>query len=133
SRDELIEKFSLDRVNSSPASHDPDKLFWLQGEWMKTVPLAEKVEDVIPYLRKEGLVDDVPVHTRRRIAAVVSALGDRLKTYSDILSLGRYFFTQTVTHDPDAVKKRLRKPGVPEMLTRLDALLATIEPYEVGP
>lgn len=134
SRDELIEKFSLDRVNSAPASHDPDKLFWLQGEWMKGVPLAEKVEAVIPYLREEGLVGiDVPTHTRRRIAAVVSALGDRLKTFSDILGLGRYFFTPTVTHDPDAVKKRLRKPGVPEMLAKLDALLATVEPYEVGP
>ena len=134
SRDELIEKFSLDRVNSSPASHDPDKLFWLEGEWMKGVPLAEKVDAVIPYLRKEGLVgDDVHLHMRRRIAAVVSALGDRLKTFSDIVSLGRYFFTETVAHDPDAVKKRLRKPGVPEMLRKLDELLATIEPYEVGP
>jgi len=131
SRDELIEKFSLDRVNSSPASHDPDKLFWLQGEWMKGVPLAEKVDAVIPYLRKEGLVgDEIHMHTRRRIAAVVSALGDRLKTFSDILALGRYFFTETLTLDPDAVKKRLRKPGVPEMLAKLDALLATVEQFE---
>ena len=30
-RPELIEKFSLDRVNSSPASHDPDKLFWIRA------------------------------------------------------------------------------------------------------
>jgi nondiscriminating glutamyl-tRNA synthetase len=134
SRDELVEKFSLDRVNSAPASHDPDKLFWLQGEWMKGVPLAEKVDAVIPYLRKEGLVvDDVHLNTRRRIAAVVSALGDRLKTFADILTLGRYFFTETITHDPDAVKKRLRKPGVPEMLGKLDALLASVEPYEIGP
>jgi glutamyl-tRNA synthetase len=130
-RDELIEKFSLERVNSSPASHDPDKLFWLQGEWMKTVPLAEKVEAVLPYLRAEGLVgEEIHLNMRRRIAAVVEALGDRLKTHSDILTLGRYFFTDTVTHDQDAVKKRLRKPGVPEMLRKLDDLLATIEPYE---
>ena len=37
-RAELIEKFTLDRVNSSPASHDQDKLFWIEGEWMKTAP-----------------------------------------------------------------------------------------------
>ena len=47
-RAELIEKFSLDRVNSSPASHDPDKLYWIQGEWMKTLPLEQKVEGVPP-------------------------------------------------------------------------------------
>jgi len=133
-RAELIEKFGLERVNSSPASHDPDKLFWLEGEWMKGVPLAQKVEGVIHYLHAEGLIAaDVHLNTRRRIAAVVSALGDRLKTYSDILTLGRYFFTETLTHDPDAVKKRLRKPGVPEMLRGLDEALAKVEPFEVGP
>ena len=30
-KSELIEKFTLDRVNSSPASHDQDKLFWIEG------------------------------------------------------------------------------------------------------
>ncbi len=135
SREELIEKFSLDRVNSSPASHDPDKLFWLQGEWMKEVPLAEKVEAVIPYLRKDGLVgEEVPLaHATADRGRGLGAGRDRLKTFSDILALGRYFFTDTITHDPDAVKKRLRKPGVPEMLAKLDELLATVEPYEVGP
>ena len=43
-RAELIEKFTLDRVNSSPASHDQDKLFWIEGEWMKTLPLEQKVD-----------------------------------------------------------------------------------------
>ena len=48
-RPELIEKFSLERVNSSPASHDQDKLFWIEGEWMKTLPLEKKVEGVLPF------------------------------------------------------------------------------------
>jgi glutamyl-tRNA synthetase len=132
SRDDLIEKFSLDKVNSSPASHDPDKLFWLQGEWMKALPLEKKVDGVIPFLRAEGLVGEaVPEATRRRIEAVVLALGDRLKVFSDIVKLGRYFFTDAVTFDPDAVKKRLRKEGVPAMLRELDAVLAGAEPYDL--
>ncbi len=43
-RAELIEKFTLERVNSSPASHDPDKLFWIESEWMKTLSLEQKIE-----------------------------------------------------------------------------------------
>jgi glutamyl-tRNA synthetase len=132
-RAELIEKFSLDRVNSSPASHDPDKLFWLEGEWMKTVPLAKKVEEVIPFLRKDGLISEpTDAPTRTRIEAVLNALGDRLKVYSDILKLGRYFFTETLTYDPDAIKKRLRKEGVPALLRDLATLLATVEPFDVA-
>jgi glutamyl-tRNA synthetase len=131
-RNELIEKFSLDRVNSSPASHDPDKLFWLQGEWMKLLPLAQKLEGVLPYLVKEGLVTEpLSDAMRSRIEAVILALGDRLKVFSDILKLGRYFFSSTMTYDADAVKKRLKKDGVPALLAELDGLLASTEPFDV--
>jgi glutamyl-tRNA synthetase len=131
-RAELIEKFSLERVNSSPASHDPDKLYWLEGEWMKTVPLERKVAGTLPFLVKEGLVvEPIDGPTRARVEAVITALGDRLKVYSDILTLGRYFFTGTITFDPDAVKKRLRKDGVPTLLTELDLVLSKVEPFDV--
>lgn len=132
-RDELVEKFALDRVNSSPASHDPDKLFWIQGEWMKTLSVDQKVDGALPYLRREGLAPE-PVTTefRGKVATVVQALGDRLKTFSDILTLGRYFFTETLTHDPDAVKKRLKKDGVAKMLRELDEVLASAEPFDLA-
>lgn len=132
-RDELIEKFTLDRVNSSPASHDQDKLFWIEGEWMKTQPMDRKVHGCAEFLAHEGLVtlplDDA---TRARLETVITALGDRLKTFSDIVKLGRYFFTETLTHDPEAVKKRLRKEGVVAMLRELDEVLATVEPYDLA-
>ena len=155
SRDELVAKFSLEQVNSAPASHDPDKLFWIQGEWMKTLSPAEKVEralpyvrhaddwlawnerrgregyrseGVLPFLREPAAADDA---LRARVRAVVDALGDRLKVFSDIVRLGRYFFTDAITYDPDAVKRRLRKEGIPEVLAALDDWLATVEPFEV--
>jgi glutamyl-tRNA synthetase len=131
-RQELIEKFSLDRVNSSPASHDQDKLFWVEGEWMKRIPLESKVQGVVPFLRREGLiVGDLDAGQRSRIENVILALGDRLKVFSDILRLGRYFFTETLSYDPDAVKKRLRKDGVAAMLAELEELLAGVDPYDL--
>jgi glutamyl-tRNA synthetase len=131
-RDELIAKFTIERVNSSPASHDQDKLFWLQGEWMKKQPMERKVAGVLPYLEKEGLVKaPLDATTRARLEAVITALADRLKVFSDVLKLGAFFFTDTLTFDPDAVKKRLRKPEkVAEMLTELDQVIATTTPYE---
>jgi glutamyl-tRNA synthetase len=131
SRAELIEKFSLDRVNSSPASHDQDKLFWIEGEWMKTLPLERKVAGALPFLQNAGLVaEPVSAADRSRIEAVVIALGDRLKVFSDILKLGRFFFTEGLEYDADAVKKRLRKEGVGAMLAELRQLLADAAPYD---
>ena len=133
SRAELIEKFTLERVTSSPASHDQDKLFWIEGEWMKVLPLERKIAGVLPYLKSEGLVaEPVTDADRAKIEAVILALGDRLKVFSDILKLGRYFFTKELVHDPDAVRKRLRKNTVPAMLAELDAVLAEVEPYDLA-
>jgi glutamyl-tRNA synthetase len=132
-RPELIEKFSLERVNSSPASHDQDKLFWIEGEWMKTLPLEKKVDGVLPYLKGEGLVvEPLSASDHTRIESVITALGDRLKVFSDILKMGRFFFTESLTLDPDAVKKRLRKEGVPAMLAELDQELAQVEPFDLA-
>jgi glutamyl-tRNA synthetase len=132
-RAELIEKFTLERVNGSPASHDPDKLYWIQSEWMKRQSMDQKVAGVLPYLVREGLAVDPPDPAlRSRIESVIAALGDRLKVYSDILKLGRYFFTDEIAYDPDAVKKRLKKDGVPALLGELDALLAGTEPYDLA-
>ncbi|MFM7593720.1 MAG: glutamate--tRNA ligase, partial [Isosphaeraceae bacterium] len=129
--EQLREYFTLDRVNSSPASHDPDKLFWLQGEWMKQLPTETKVEQCIPFLRHAGLVgEEISPELRARIAAVMVALGDRLKVFGDIVKLGKFFFMDQVEFDPDAFKKRLKKPEVPRILTDVTAILEKIEPFD---
>ena len=88
---------------------------------------------MLPYLRGEGLVDEpLSDADRARVEAVILALGDRLKVFSDILKLGRFFFTREIAHDPDAVKKRLRKEGVPAMLGELETVLAEVEPYDLA-
>jgi glutamyl-tRNA synthetase len=133
SRSELIEKFSLERVHSAPASHDQDKLFWIEGEWMKTLSTEKKVQGVLPFLRREGLAaEPLSDADHARIERVLAALGDRLKVFSDIIKLGRFFFTDSLSYDPDAVKKRLRKEGVPAMLADLDQVLAQAEPYDLA-
>ncbi len=132
-RDELIEKFDLDRVIDSPAAHDEDKLFWIQGEKMRDLADDAKVDGVLPYLIREGLVGESPDEpTRQRILAVIAALSDRLKTFPDILNLGRFFFqtTDQITYEPKAVDKRLKKEGVSEILERFDAVLAEVEPFQ---
>ena len=55
-RQEMIELFSLERVNKAPASFDAKKLFAFQERYMQALPVAEKVERVLPYLQRAGLV-----------------------------------------------------------------------------
>ena len=55
-RKELIELFSLERVNRAPSSFDVKKLFAFEERYMQGLPITEKVEMALPYLTRAGLV-----------------------------------------------------------------------------
>ncbi|MCI0683216.1 MAG: glutamate--tRNA ligase [Gemmataceae bacterium] len=126
----MIENFSLERVNDSPASFDPDKLLWMAGEYMKQLPIDDKVAGVIPFLRRANLIgDEVDDALRRKIRKVIEACGDRLKVYSDVYLYASFLFRDP-EYDPKAVKQRLHKDGIREHLTAFADVLKTIEPFE---
>jgi glutamyl-tRNA synthetase len=125
----LIENFSLERVVKAPAGFDPDKLFAFQGHWMKELPLPEKVAGCLPYLVKAGLVSEpVSDAIRQKVEAVIVALGDRLKLFSDILD-ARPLFTDALSYDEKNFDKRVRKEGVPAHLRAFRAKLETVGPF----
>jgi glutamyl-tRNA synthetase len=130
--DEMIAKFSLDRVNESPASFDPEKLLWVAGEYMRQLPLEQKIDGVIPFLRKMGgLSATVDAASRVKIGRVVEACGDRLKIFSDILLYGTFFF-RAPAYDPAAVAKRLHKDGIPALIREFASVLKSVEPFEAA-
>ena len=54
SRDELVERFTLDRVVPSPATFDYEKLDWLNGMYLRALPAEEYADELVQYLRDEG-------------------------------------------------------------------------------
>jgi glutamyl-tRNA synthetase len=54
SRDELIERFSLERVSPSPAQFDYAKLDWMNGVYIRALPPEEFAHALIVYLSEQG-------------------------------------------------------------------------------
>lgn len=130
---EMIANFSLDRVNNSSASFDPDKLFWVAGEYMKVMPLDKKLEGVLPFMQKAGYIDAVPTPIQlETLGKVVVATGDRLKIFSDILLYGAPFFKANPDYDKKSLLKRVAKEGVPEILRKFSDSLAGISDFSVA-
>jgi glutamyl-tRNA synthetase len=127
----MIEHFTLDRVVKAPAGFDPDKLYSFQGHWMKELPLEKKLAGCLSYLVQAGLISEpVAPETRAFAQAVIVALGDRLKVFSDILA-ARYFFTDEFAYDEKNFDKRVKKEGVPAHLAAFRKRLETAEPFTV--
>ena len=55
SRDELVERFTLERVGSSPATFDYAKLDWMNGVYLRALPVEEYAERLLGYLREQGI------------------------------------------------------------------------------
>jgi glutamyl-tRNA synthetase len=54
SRDELVERFTLERVGASPAVFDFQKLEWLNGVYLRELAPDEYVDRLVTYLREQG-------------------------------------------------------------------------------
>ncbi len=54
SRDELVERFDLSRVQSSPAAFDFEKLDWMNGVYLRALPPDEYAHELLLYLGEQG-------------------------------------------------------------------------------
>jgi glutamyl-tRNA synthetase len=131
-REEMIRQFSLERVNRSPASFDPQKLWAFQLRYMQAVPVNEKVVLMRPYLHQAGLVaSPAPPAADQRLAQVVEAAGDRIRTAGDILDFSEFFVADnSLVFDDKAFTKRLRRPGAADLLQRFRGQLAGLDPFD---
>jgi glutamyl-tRNA synthetase len=112
SQPEMINHFSLERVNKAPASFDPKKLFAFQEHYMQLVPVPEKTALVLPFLEKAGLVSSSATGAAdARVTAIVRAAADRIKVAGDILDYAEFFqANDQFPYDESAFEKRIRKP-----------------------
>jgi nondiscriminating glutamyl-tRNA synthetase len=128
---EMTANFALERVLSAPASFDPVKLDWLAGEYMKQLPLDQRVNGCAPFLQRAGLMGEtMNPDDRTKLTQVVTACGDRIKIFSDILTYGAPFFHREPIYEPKAVEKRLKKAGAADLLRAFAKVLKTIEPFD---
>ena len=131
-REQMIEHFSLERVNRSAASFDPQKLLAFQARRMQALGVDARVERVLPFLARAGRVDDPPTAAQHaRIRQVVEAAGDRIKVAGDILDYPEFFQADgEVAYDKKAFAKRVRKDGVAPLLRGFRDSVEAVEPFE---
>ncbi len=128
---DMIANFSLETVTESPASFDPDKLYWMAGEYMAKLPMAEKIDGSLPFLRRAGLIGDaIDEATRAKLEAVFVAAGDRIKLFTDMIQYAAPILRADPKYDAKAVTERLKKPGVGDRLREYGAVLRTLAPFD---
>ena len=126
SRDELIEKFRLERVQRSGARFDEQRLLWLNGQWIRKLSLDDLYTRVEKYWPETAHAAN---DASRR--AILSLVQDRLKTLAELPLLTSYFFSEPT---PDWAmidsNKQLKKLSRNEHVELLSAAHAAIQHSE---
>ncbi|HEX6972343.1 MAG TPA: glutamate--tRNA ligase [Limnochordia bacterium] len=116
---EMIEEFSLERVTKAAAIFDLEKLLWMNGHYIRALPLDELVRRCIPFLQAAGLIGEaLDESTAAMVRGAVALEQERIKTLAEIVEGTRFFFEERITYDPASWQKVM----VPEAFGHLERL-----------
>jgi glutamyl-tRNA synthetase len=122
-RHELIDKFAWKNVQTSPAVFNPEKLLWINAEYIKASPPDAVAEALLPLLQAAGLGEQVKAVSVSWLAELVVLVKERAKTLVEMVDWVRPYFGQAVTLEEEAAKKFL----TPAIAPVLEKLLARFE------
>ncbi|WP_069469717.1 glutamate--tRNA ligase [Candidatus Marithrix sp. Canyon 246] len=111
---EMIELFDLKSVNSAASTFNPDKLLWLNQQYIKTTAAEELVE----HLQFHCQQLDIDTKNGPNLTEVIKLQAERAKTLKEMAENSRFFFTDTVELNEKAAKKHL-KPAIYDALANL--------------
>ena len=124
-RDEMVELFDIEKVHVTAARFDIKKLQWMNGEYIRRAPRETYRAKMLEKLREAGYApEEGPA-----LDMLMDQMQVRTKFWNDIPAMAAPFFTDDYPVDEKAVEKRLRKPGVKELLLDLADRFERLEPF----
>ena len=108
-REELIEKFSLEAVGKSAAAINPGKLDWLNAQYIKRIELDELVQRVQPFLEAKGYSNIDP----DLLGKALLSLRERVKTLVEMAEVSEFYFLEEIAYDEKAAGKFLNRETIP--------------------
>jgi glutamyl-tRNA synthetase len=120
SREKLVEWFDFEHVSRSPARFDPDKLRWLNQQYIKEADNERLASLTLPFLARDGCV----VGQGAPLASVVALLKERVSTIEELADAAVYFYREL---EPSTDLKQQHytveiKPALADLRLRLAAI-----------
>lgn len=113
-RDELVERFTLERVGASPATFDYPKLDWMNGIYLRELEVDAYADALVTYLREQGNEWD-----EGRIRAAAPLVQEKIGRLGEFAAFAGFLF-----HDVEPDPELLDAHVLAEAAAQLEALEA---------
>jgi glutamyl-tRNA synthetase/nondiscriminating glutamyl-tRNA synthetase len=127
-RDTLVERFSLERINASNAVFDQTKCDWFNQQYIMQLSPGQFKELCKPFIIHAELLDKGFSDKPQWLARVCALLQPRLKILSEVDKAGGFFFKEDFQIDYDAMKKSTSKETL-NMISMMLSCIMNIKPF----
>ncbi|MDW4524876.1 glutamate--tRNA ligase [Rossellomorea marisflavi] len=132
SREEFIKIFDPERLSTSSALFDNQKLTWMNNQYMKALDLDQVVALAEPHLIKAGKISGNPTAEEHEwVRRVVGLYQEQMSFGAEIVELSEMFFKDDLEYDAEA-KAVLDEEEVPEVLRAFLEEIEALENYEAA-
>ncbi|MFQ5993373.1 MAG: glutamate--tRNA ligase [Nitrospiraceae bacterium] len=128
SMDELVDKFAFDHVQKASAVFNPDKLLWVNSQYLRHGEPAKLAELLQPFLEQAGFGDRARLAPPGLLARIVVPLQERSRTLVEMAAAVAPYLVDEVSLDEAAAKKFLT-PAMAPTLTKLAERLSTLTDF----
>jgi glutamyl-tRNA synthetase len=126
-REELIRLFAFEDVGQTAGVFNPDKMAWVNHEWLKRRSPEALATEALPHFRAAGL----PAEDDAKLRHVCAVARERARTFGEYVQQFRYFYAP-VEMDPKAKAKFLGSGSRP-ILEEIRAGIAALPSLDTAP
>lgn len=98
--EEIVKDFRLEKLTKSPAIFDTEKLFWMNGEYIRAMPVAELAERIRPFVKKAGYDQDK--NGKEWFLKVLDSVRGHLKQLNEVGPHLEIYFADSYKIDSEA-------------------------------
>ena len=124
----MSQQFDLAAVSKSNAVFDPEKLAWMNSQYLRALTMDRLAPLVQAELKLSG-IDPTIVDSREKFEETVTLLQPRMRTLKDFSQGGRAFFTDDFEYAPDAHKKFWKDPAIAGYLEDVAGRLEKLDSF----
>lgn len=119
SRQELIERFTLERVNEASGVFDSNKLAWMNGLYIRNLPVDDFIDRAFPYMKEAQVSVD-----REQFKALAPHVQERVKVLTEVAPMVDFLVDRPIERQMDAMfQKGIDKPKASEIIRNSIAVL----------
>ena len=127
--EEMIRAFSLEQVNESAASFDPDKFLWVNEQWLRRAP-SVRLEPLLATFLEDAGMDGADLNTGPPLEEIIDVQRHRARTLVEMAEKSRFIYAEPEAYAPKAAKQHLRGVALP-VLQRLQERLGELGEWNV--